>query len=205
MAPLPLVIALVLAAGRGRRFGGDKRQARLADGRTLLQATLQATQRVFAETYVLLRAEDDPAALEVPARVGVLRCGNAEQGLGDSLAAGVRALVGHPAAAIAVVLGDMPWVAESSLRALAAQAGAGRIVLGSHGGRYGHPVLFGRQFWPPLQALHGEPGARALIEGAGAACRVLALDDPGLLRDVDTPEALRTLGSGGPAAPRRTC
>ncbi|OHC33207.1 MAG: molybdopterin-guanine dinucleotide biosynthesis protein MobA [Pseudomonadales bacterium RIFCSPLOWO2_12_59_9] len=196
------VIALVLAAGQGRRFGSDKRRALLADGTPLLVASLLQAQRNFAQVYVLLQGGDDAQALGVPPGVKVLRCADAELGMGHSLAAGIRALDKHPASAIAVLLGDMPWLSASTLQLLIGQAGAERIVFPSYQGRRGHPVLFGRQFWPQLQQLTGDVGAKALLAaqsqanaasppGAGAACIEVAVDDPGVLWDVDTPEALR--------------
>jgi molybdenum cofactor cytidylyltransferase len=187
---MPKVIALLLAAGRGRRFGSDKRVARLADGRTLLAASLERAQQVFDEVYLLLRPEDDPEALGLPGDCRVIRCAEAEQGMGRSLAWGIQALAGSDAAAIAVLLGDMPWIAAASLRQLCAQADAELILYPLYQGQRGHPVLFGRAFWTALQALQGDQGARALLQTHGASCRGIQLDDPGVVQDVDLPQAL---------------
>jgi molybdenum cofactor cytidylyltransferase len=200
--PVPAVIALVLAAGQGRRFGSDKRRALLADGTPLLVASLLQAQRNFAQVFVLLQSGDDAQALGVPAGVEVLRCADAELGMGHSLAAGIRALQQQSASAIAVLLGDMPWLSASTLQLLIDQAGPERIVFPCYQGRRGHPVLFGRDFWPQLQLLTGDVGAKALLAAqpqanaagppeAGAACIEVAVDDPGVLRDVDTPAALQ--------------
>ncbi|MBM7061478.1 nucleotidyltransferase family protein [Pseudomonas sp. UL073] len=187
---MPEVIALLLAAGSASRFGSDKRRARLTDGCTLLAASLTSARRVFAEVYVLLRPEDDALALGLPADCPLLRCPDAALGLGHSLAAGVQALAAQPAEAIAVLLGDMPWLAEASLRQLCAAAHPERIVFPLYQGQRGHPVLFGRAFWPALQQLRGDQGARALLQAHSEACHGVALDDPGVLRDVDTPADL---------------
>lgn len=192
--PSKTVLALVLAAGQGRRFGSDKRRALLADGRPLLAATLAQAQSQFVRVFVLLRDSDDAQALGVPAGVEVLRCADAEaaQGMGHSLAAAVRALQGHAGNAIAVLLGDMPWVRGETLQALAMQARTQRIVFPQVAGERGHPVLFGRAFWPQLQQLGGDSGARALLAAQPQACFAVAVDDGGVLRDVDTPAALLT-------------
>jgi molybdenum cofactor cytidylyltransferase len=187
----PEVVALVLAAGSSRRFGSDKRRACLADGRPLLVATLQLALRNFAAVALVLRPEDDPLALGVPAGVQVIRCSDAALGMGHSLAAGVSALASTPSRAIAVLLGDMPWVAEASLQQLIGAAAAERIVFPLYGGERGHPVLFGRRYWHELRELHGDRGAKALLADHQAAWLGIELDDPGVLRDVDTPQALR--------------
>ncbi|WP_271410645.1 nucleotidyltransferase family protein [Pseudomonas sp. Q1-7] len=187
---MPNVPALILAAGFGSRFGSDKRRATLADGRTLLAASLERAQRVFDEVHLILRPEDDPQSLGLPDGCSIIRCADAGQGMGHSLAAGVRALADSPAEAIAVLLGDMPWIAESSLHALVAKSAAGRIVFPVHHDERGHPVLFGRDFWPELQRLTGDEGARRVLRAHASAWVAVGVDDPGVLRDVDSPEVL---------------
>ncbi|MEO4045638.1 nucleotidyltransferase family protein [Pseudomonas sp. CAU 1711] len=184
------VLALVLAAGAGRRFGSDKRLARLADGRGLLAASVERAQALFGEVWVVLREEDDPQALGLPPAVRPIRCADAALGMGHSLAAGARALREEPGEAMAVLLGDMPWVAPATLQALQAAASAERILFPLYRGERGHPVLFGRRFWGELEALHGDQGARAVLATHPQACLGLELDDPGVLRDVDEPQAL---------------
>lgn len=184
-------IALILAAGFGTRFGSDKRRVTLPDGRTLLGASLARAQAVFDEVHVVLRPEDDPAQLGLPPDSSIILCEDAGQGMGHSLAAGVRALVSVEGEAIAVLLGDMPWIAESSLRALIAEAAPSRIVFPVHHDERGHPVLFGREFWPELQQLTGDEGARRVLRAHAAAWIAVGVDDPGVLRDVDSPEAIQ--------------
>jgi molybdenum cofactor cytidylyltransferase len=187
------VLALMLAAGRGRRFGSDKRLALLPDGRSLLAASVERAQQVFGEVHVLLRDEDDAQALGLPATCRIIRCPDADLGMGHSLTAGIRALAGQGGEAIAVLLGDMPWISAESLRQLTAQAAAERIVYPLHDGQRGHPVLFGRDFWAQLQRLTGDEGARAVLQANPAACHGIVVDDPGVLRDVDRPAALLPL------------
>ncbi|MCY1365245.1 Purine catabolism protein PucB [compost metagenome] len=187
---MPKIPALILAAGFGSRFGSDKRRASLPDGRTLLAASLEQALRVFDEVHLVLRPEDDLATLGLPAGCSIIRCADAGQGMGHSLAAGARALAASPAEAIAVLLGDMPWITESSLRALLAKASSGRIVFPVHHDERGHPVLFGRAFWPELQQLTGDEGARRVLRAHASAWVAVGVDDPGVLRDVDNPEAL---------------
>lgn len=95
----PRVVALVLAAGRARRFGSDKRQARLPDGRSLLQAVLQTQLQACGDVRVLLR-EGDEWGQDLCAQLGVAWqvVPDADQGMGHTLAAGLRALVAEESA-----------------------------------------------------------------------------------------------------------
>ncbi|MDF3936744.1 nucleotidyltransferase family protein [Pseudomonas citronellolis] len=183
-------VALLLAAGFGRRFGADKRQARLVDGRGLLAASLANARAAFDQVVVVLRPEDDPAALGVPVDIPLVRCADAASGLGHSLAAGVVALHGGSATSAAILLGDMPWIDPRTLHLLAAQADEARIVFPLHDGQRGHPVIFGRAFWPELLGLRGDEGARAVLQAHRDAWLAVDVADAGVLRDVDTPAAL---------------
>lgn len=178
-------IALVLAAGRSRRFGSDKRMALLPCGQTVLAATLARVLEVFDEVRVVLRPGDDPVQLAIDERVGIIWAERADEGMGSSLAAGVCTLEDSPAKAVAVLLGDMPWVQVQTLQRLKALSDAQQIVVPVHQGERGHPVLFGRHFWPALGCLQGDQGARNIVLGAGDACVHVQVADPGMLRDVD--------------------
>ncbi len=113
--------------------------------------------------------------------------------MGHSLAAGVAAARDTTAQAMAVLLGDMPWIAADTLERLAAMGQCLEAILFPlHDGQRGHPVLFGRDFWPELTQLTGDEGARAVVQAHRDSCVVVEVKDAGVLRDVDTPEVLRS-------------
>jgi len=184
------VVALVLAAGRSMRFGGDKRRALLADGRSLLAHSVEQALAAFDEVRVVLRDGERAQDLGLPAGCRVVHSRDAALGMGHSLAAGIASLDDSRAQAAAIVLGDMPWIASATLRRLAQDASASSILLPLHDGRQGHPVVFGRAFWPELMCLTGDEGARSVVRAHRDSCLALEVDDAGVLRDVDTPQAL---------------
>lgn len=190
------VVALVLAAGQGSRFGADKRRALLADGRSLLQHSVERALSVFDEVRVVLREGENAGDLGLPAQCRIVHSPDAPLGMGHSLAAGVASLGDSDACAVAVLLGDMPWTLASTLRQLAAASSADAIVVPYHLGRNGHPVLFGRRFWTELTRLGGDEGARSLLQRHHDCVVMLEVEDSGVLRDVDTPAALEAPGQG---------
>ncbi|MBP0941404.1 nucleotidyltransferase family protein [Pseudomonas alliivorans] len=189
-SPIPQVFALLLAAGRSRRFDGDKRLATLPCGRTLLRASIENALHVFNEVWVVLREEDDTELLGVPLEVKVVRSPQTDLGMGHSLASGIAALMPSSADAVAVLLADMPWIQPATLQSLASMANPRRIALPGHDGQRGHPVIIGRDFWPLLLNLEGDQGAKSIIKSHPERCDVLVCEDPGILRDADTRAAL---------------
>lgn len=185
------VAALMLAAGYSRRFGADKRRLELADGRSLLAASLALPCSLLEDVWLVLRPDETGTELALPANLAVVRHPATAQGMGHSLAAGAERLLAESEAdTVAIFLADMPLIRRQSLETLIAHASANTIVLPSYQGRRGHPVLFGRDFWPQLAALSGDAGARAVLQQSPEAVRIVELDDPGILQDVDTPADL---------------
>lgn len=184
--------AVLLAAGYSRRFGSDKRRHVLDDGVPLLLASVRRYASAFPELVVVLRPDDqalaDAVRAERPGAVRVAICADAHRGMAHSLACGVRATSGWHY--LFVALGDMPWVAEttlSRLRAALLDAGRGAIVQPCHEGVPGHPVGFGADWFEQLETLEGDEGARRLLAGAGPRLQRLEVNDAGVLRDLDTP------------------
>jgi molybdenum cofactor cytidylyltransferase len=188
------VVALVMAAGRARRFGADKRREKLLPDHTLLAATVQSMAAVFDSVRVVLRSDDDPATLGLTdPGLQVVPSPRADQGLGFSIADGFRALCGSQATAAAVLLGDMPCIEPATFVSLIEHAAADRIVRPQFHGRAGHPVIFGRDLWGELSQLQDGEGARSVIHCHPEACMHIEVDDPGVLMDADRPEDLQAL------------
>lgn len=186
------VVALVLAAGQGSRFGADKRRATLPDGRSLLAHSVERALVVFDEVRVVLRDGERAEDFDLPVGCRVIHSPDASLGMGHSLAAGAASLGDSQAQAVAILLGDMPWIAPQTLQQLADAASSSTILFPLFDDQRGHPVLFGREFWPALTQLSGDEGARVVVQAHRDRCVSLEVTDAGVLRDVDTPAALNT-------------
>ncbi|WP_041977351.1 nucleotidyltransferase family protein [Ectopseudomonas mendocina] len=192
--PTQRVAALMLAAGYSRRFGADKRRATLADGRSLLAASLTLPCSMLEEVWLVLRPDEAPTGMDLPTGVRVVQNAASAQGMGHSLAAGAERLLAESNAdAVAIFLADMPSIHRDSLETLIAHSSANNIVLPSYQGKRGHPVLFGRNFWPQLATLSGDAGAKPVLQQNPNAVSIVELDDSGVLQDIDTPADLSQL------------
>ena len=184
----PALSCIVLAAGSSRRFGSDKRQARLFDGRTLLEATLSSIPPLFRQRILVLQPGDTALAEVHADSWQVIIADTARQGMGHSLTAGLAACVGADAAL--VVLADMPGVSLATYEALVQQLRTNRIVFPRHDGRRGNPVGIGADFFTELAAPDGDEGARRLVQLHPEAVHWVDCADAGILQDIDRPEDL---------------
>jgi molybdenum cofactor cytidylyltransferase len=189
---------LLLAAGMGSRFGSDKRLHELANGDFLALATAKRYASVFDRIVAVLRpGETDIAQVLIDGVREAGKCtltpvyaSDAHLGMGHSLAAGVHAVRGW--AYTFVALADMPFVKASTLNALRRAIGEATIVVPTFQGHPGHPVGFTEQYFTELGRLHGDSGARRIVEANRDRVCWIAVDDPGVLHDIDRPKDLQS-------------
>jgi molybdenum cofactor cytidylyltransferase len=200
--------AVLLAAGAGARFGGSKLLAPLpaashgvAAGTPIGVAACLHLVAALPRVIAVVRPGDRALAARLrDTGADVVVCDRAQEGMGVTLAAGVEA--SHDAGGWVVALADMPWVAPASIAAVAGALREGAsIVAPVHGGRRGHPVGFAARHYASLAALQGDEGARSVVARHIGLLREIALDDAGVLRDVDRPEDLQPPSQAGRTGP----
>jgi molybdenum cofactor cytidylyltransferase len=187
------IVGILLAAGQGSRFGGDKLLAKLASGTPVGVQAARNLIAVIDEVIAVVRPDDEVLRQALAATgARVEPCPRAHEGMGASLAHGVQAT--RDADGWVVALGDMPNVQPATItRIREGLASGAEIVAPCFRGSRGHPVAFGRCHRDALCALGGDAGAREMLRTAHERIVLVDCDDPGVLADVDTPEALAKL------------
>jgi molybdenum cofactor cytidylyltransferase len=191
----PLHIAgILLAAGRGARFDSSGKQNKLlqvlASGDSVARTSARHMLAALPTVLAAVRPGNPTLAAQLAgAGCRVAVCATAEQGMGATLAFAMEQL--READAWLIALADMPSVQASTLQSLrdALQDGAD-IVQPTYRGAPGNPVGFSRLHLAQLLQLGGDQGARALLK-AHPVTRI-AVEDPGILQDIDTPADLPT-------------
>ena len=116
------------------------------------------------------------------------------QGQASSVGVGVAALDAD-VTDLLIALGDMPLLSAPLLDRLV-QSHLDRedhhrcITLPTSDRKRGNPVLWGKAFFPELAAMTGDSGGRQLLDDHQAVQNLVPCDDPAILRDVDTADAL---------------
>lgn len=187
------VAGVLLAAGRGERFGGDKLRVPVAvtmggarAEMSMATVACRVLMSALPRTIAVVRLGDELLAAQLrSAGAEVVECETADEGMGASLACGVKAAADADAWVIA--LADMPWVAPASVAAVRDAIAAGAPIAAPFFGEMrGHPVGFSRQYYPDLVALSGDTGAQLVLRRYERGIQRIEVDDPGILQDVDT-------------------
>ena len=190
----PKIAAVVLAAGRSQRMRGGNKLLESLHGQPLVARAARAAIASEADPVIVVTGhqhEKVVAALE-GLKVTLTHNRDFRDGLSASVHAGLAAVPsGHDGAVL--MLADMPDVdADLVDRLMAAfDPVEGRaIVVATHNGTRGNPVLFARRYFPDILRVTGDTGARHVVDtNDEAVCEIECGTDAPLV-DLDTPEAL---------------
>lgn len=181
------VDAIILAAGSSTRFGSDKRHLLLSGVvRNIISALGDELQQLLLvlKTSDRIQLEGFLQGIQHPG-LQIVWNDQPQSGMGHSLALAAQQL---QAPLAMVFLADMPDISATTVQAVLRQATPDTIVAPAYRGRRGHPVCFGQQYFAGLQQLHGDEGAKALVQQHKNQLCLVDVDDVGVLRDIDTPQ-----------------
>lgn len=187
---VPDVTGILLAGGKSRRMGEDKRHLSVGD-RTLLERSLSALRAVFHRVIIVI-AQDSPA---LTADVPVLRdliphCGS----LGGLYTGLKRAETDY----VFVVACDMPFLHSGTIRWFTQLKGDWDIVMAKlQNGLHPMHALYGRRCLPVIEDMirMGDLKIQGMATHPSLRVRILTQDD---LREIDT-EAQGFLNVNTPA------
>ena len=190
---MPKNDAVILAAGKGSRFlSGEYKLLAPLDGVPLIVRTLEPVlQAGFDEVIIVIGAHGDEmrrVLQHYPVRI--VENNEWERGQSTSLTAGIRALDSRSERAC-LLLGDQPWLRAETLRSLvaASEECPAEVIVPFYEDRRGNPIVVPASLYGKLVELSsGDMGGRKFLQVVGY--RPFPVEDPGVLRDVDTIEEL---------------
>ncbi|TNF35919.1 MAG: nucleotidyltransferase family protein [Gammaproteobacteria bacterium] len=180
-------VGILLAAGQSTRFGKNKLLYPVIENTPMLLVCAAKLVAVLPDSLVVINSSMKPVASQLEQMgLHVILNEQAEQGMGSSIACGVRASSHAPAWLI--MLADMPYIKTDTIRLLANQFENGASIIAPvFDQQRGHPVGFGQDYKQELLALHADTGARDVIKNHADRLVQIAVDDPGVIQDIDQP------------------
>ena len=183
--------AILLAAGESRRWGAGNKLLALVDGKPMVRHTAEAIFKSAVRPVLVVTGHeaDEIRAALMGLPLSFHHAPDFAEGMSASLRAGVVAVPGECTSAL-ICLGDMPFVRPDTLDRLVAAHTGQTALFPAYQGKRGNPVLLARSVFADIMRLGGDEGARTILKAIPAQVGELAVDDPGVLRDVDRPDML---------------
>jgi CTP:molybdopterin cytidylyltransferase MocA len=199
VVPLPMdpITGIVLAAGHSTRMGHPKALTRIR-GATALKCICDTYAMLGVVTpVVVLGVHHDAVLAALPQlRVRIVRNPDADAGRTGSLQLALR----ETSARVALVWPvDHPLATAATARALLATRGA--WVAPTFDGRGGHPIVLRDAALDAVRAAAPDAPLRDALHAAGVEATRVAVDDAGVVANIDTPaDAGRWAKGTGPSA-----
>jgi len=182
--------AVILAAGKSARMGEAKQLLRLGRSTVLEQTLVNVRAATVNELVLVLGASAEAIREQVPADIlagaTVVVNPDYETGMASSLRTGLAVLRSDINAAL-IVLADQPFVMPETLDQIVDEyrRTPARIVIPTHHGTRGNPVMLDRSLFAEAMALEGDVGCRAIFAKYPKSIVYVEVDDPGILLDID--------------------
>jgi molybdenum cofactor cytidylyltransferase len=181
------VAGLILAAGESRRMGQPKALLRFR-GTTFIQNLVDLFSACCDPVIVVLGHNPEPIRRTLGDSAQIVIHSGYMLGQFSSMQAGLRMLP-HDVDGVLFSLVDHPDPAPQTLIALLSDEAP--ISIPSYYGRKGHPVFFRRDVINEFLTLEPEAQANTVARRHAMETRLVPVDDPAILDDIDDPVALR--------------
>lgn len=184
---------------------GEAKQLLPLGKSTVLEQTLKNLQASQAnEIVIVLGASAETIQQQLAASVKDLKTVHNPdygEGISSSLRKGLSAINPDIAAAL-IVLADQPFVQPATINQIIDhyRNSEARIVIPTHNGSRGNPVLLDRSIFPEVMALKGDSGFRAIFGQHQNEIAKLEVADQGILLDIDNKEDYERLSASENAA-----
>jgi CTP:molybdopterin cytidylyltransferase MocA len=178
---------VLLAAGAAVRFGGGKLAA-LLEGKPVIEYTLQNLRDTRFDRRAIVAAT--PELLAIAQRYGIDGTLNDRPDLGvsRSIRMGLELMAGTDACMFCVA--DQPLLKRETLDGMLDSYEHGTILMASHNGQSGNPVIYPASLYGELSSLIGEESGKTVACRHKGLIRTFHVPDSLQLSDIDTREDL---------------
>lgn len=191
------IAALILAAGQSKRMGDENKLLLPYKGVSVLshiivQVKKAGVSRIFAVTG----HEREKVAAEISRHdITIIHNDLYGEGMSSSVKSGIKSLP-DDVDAVLVILGDMPGITAEIISKImiAYNPAEGRkIIIPTHRGKRGNPLLWDRDFFSDFERLKGDRGAKTLLRDYPDFIAEVEIGAEAIFMDIDSLEAYQRL------------
>ena len=194
-------VGILLAAGKSARFGSNKLLYPVMNDTPMILVSAAKLVNVLPDSIVVISQALSTLTTQLEQMgLRVVINEQAEQGMGGSIACGVRASESvieyareftsdnscQDASGWLIMLADMPYIKTETIKLLVNKLKQGaRMVAPTLDQQRGHPVGFSQCYKSELLALNKDMGARQVLKNHQSELELVSVYDEGILIDID--------------------
>ncbi|MDD3221728.1 MAG: nucleotidyltransferase family protein [Lachnospiraceae bacterium] len=183
---------ILLAAGAGKRFGGNKLMAEI-EGKALYHTALEKLEKIqTGGAKVVVTGNTTIAEKAIKCGMEVVMNDAPELGISRSIRLGIEKLEHQDGDVDSVMfmVCDQPWLRLATLEKMVYSYDGGILMLACQG-QQGNPVIFENKYFKELKNLSGDLGGRQVITRHRDALAFFETKIPEELWDIDTRDDLK--------------
>lgn len=185
--------AIILAAGGSVRMGTGKMLLPY-HGMTIIEKVIENVLVSGISNVLTVTGSDSDQLIKVIGSLPVEMCFNEKwkDGMLSSVKCGIRS-VPETCDAVMVFLGDQPMISSSVIEELLYKYKKSdkNIIIPVYQKKRGHPILIRKKYFSEIEKLNPDEGLRMLARRFPFDVIEVEIDNPSVLRDIDTPEDYR--------------
>jgi molybdenum cofactor cytidylyltransferase len=187
------IAILIIAAGASRRLGQPKQLVPFRDTFLLNQIIQECQASEVGTIYIVLGANAEQIQPRLSDDLSIFYHKNWSQGMGTSIAFGIKQLISKDYDGVIIVLGDQPFFSSFLLKKITQKRTEtnGKIILSEYEKGMGPPSFFEKSLFSELSMLKGDLGAKTMIKKYKE--EVQRISFPKGYIDIDTPEDLKII------------
>jgi len=189
--------SLILAAGQSKRMGQSNKLLLPFGGDTVLSHVCRQIEAAGLKNIFVVTGHEKAAIEKALTRHDITFFHNDlfEEGMSSSVKLGISSLPDDLDAVI-ILLGDMPNISADILKRLMAayHPAEGRlIIIPTHKGKRGNPILWDREFFDEFDKLEGDRGAKILLNEYSDYIEEVEVGSEAIFLDIDTFDAYESV------------
>lgn len=194
-----MITLIILAAGKSTRMEGHNKLLANVQGKPMIRRVVEAALNSKVDENIVVLGWEENKVRETLADLSCRFIVNREfeKGQSSSLKAGLNE-VESETRAVLVLPGDIAKIDSVSINKVVDSyiSDGGTILVATHNGRHGHPILFDRRLFSDIAQITEETyGLKSVIKKHESEIRLVEVGTDNVLRDVDTPADLRRINS----------
>ena len=190
-----MISAILLAAGRSKRMNGENKLIKEIQGIPLIKLSVKNILASSIDELIVVlgyQKEIVEKLIDKNEKIKFVFNKDFESGMASSIKTGLNNL-SEKTEAFFICLGDMPMINQDVYNQLIRSRNNKEIIVPTHKGQQGNPVLFDKSMKEKIMNISGDVGAKKMLELNKDKILNLEINDQSITKGFDTQDNFNSL------------